>query len=190
MSRAAQDEYAVRSQQRAAAGEAAGRFEGERLPLELKDRKGNRTTFATDEHVRAKTSIEDLQKLSPVFANDGSVTPGNSSGIPDVAAAIVVLSEAAMQESDAQPLGRIVDYEIVGVPPEIMGIGPVPAVRAILGRQNLSLADIDLVEINEAFAAQVIACDRDLHFDEEALNVNGGADPLGHPIGCTARRLT
>jgi acetyl-CoA C-acetyltransferase len=190
ISREEQDEYALRSQQRAAAAVAAGRFEAERLPLELKDRKGNLTTFATDEHVRAKTSIEDLQKLSPVFANDGSVTAGNSSGITDGAAAIVVLSEAARQESDAQPLGRIVDYEIVGVPPEIMGIGPVPAVRAILNRQNLSLADIDLVEINEAFAAQVIACDRDLQFDEETLNVNGGAIALGHPIGCTGVRIT
>src|SRR5258707_15567226 len=190
ISREEQDEYALRSQQRAAAAVAAGRFEAERLPLELKDRKGNLTTFATDEHVRAKTSIEDLQKLSPVFANDGSVTAGNSSGITDGAAAIVVLSEAAIQESDAQPLVRIVDYEIVGVPPEIMGIGPVPAVRSILSRQNLSLADIDLVEINEAFAAQVIACDRDLQFDEETLNVNGGAIALGHPIGCTGVRIT
>ena len=190
ISREEQDEYALRSQQRAAAAVAAGRFEAERLPLELKDRKGNLTTFATDEHVRAKTSIEDLQKLSPVFANDGSVTAGNSSGITDGAAAIVVLSEAAIQESDAQPLGRIVDYEIVGVPPEIMGIGPIPAVRAILSRQNLSLADIDLVEINEAFAAQVIACDRDLQFDPETLNVNGGAIALGHPIGCTGIRIT
>jgi len=190
ISREEQDEYALRSQQRAAAAVAAGRFEAERLPLELKDRKGNLTTFATDEHVRAKTSIEDLQKLSPVFANDGSVTAGNSSGITDGAAAIVVLSEAAIQESDAQPLVRIVDYEIVGVPPEIMGIGPVPAVRSILSRQNLSLADIDLVEINEAFAAQVIACDRDLQFDDETLNVNGGAIALGHPIGCTGVRIT
>jgi acetyl-CoA C-acetyltransferase len=102
----------------------------------------------------------------------------------------MVLSEAALQDSDAEPLGRIVDYEIVGVPPEIMGIGPVPAVRAILDRQNLSLAEIDLVEINEAFAAQVIACDRDLQFEPETLNVNGGAIALGHPIGCTGVRIT
>jgi acetyl-CoA C-acetyltransferase len=193
VSRDEQDEFALRSQQRAAAAIAAGRFETELLPLELKDRKGpngDATMFARDEHVRAQTSIEDLQKLAPVFAKDGSVTAGNSSGITDGAASIVVLSEAALQESDAEPLGRIVDYEIVGVPPEIMGIGPVPAVRAILSRQNLSLADIDLVEINEAFAAQVIACDRDLQFDEETLNVNGGAIALGHPIGCTGVRIT
>lgn len=189
VSRDEQDEYALRSQQRAAAAIAAGRFEAERLPLELKDRKGNVTMFATDEHVRATTSIEDLQKLAPVFAPDGTVTAGNSSGITDGAAAITVLSEAALKASDAQPLARIVDYEIIGVPPEIMGIGPVPAVRAVLARQDLSLAEVDLVEINEAFAAQVIACDRDLQFDPERLNPNGGAIALGHPIGCTGVRI-
>jgi acetyl-CoA C-acetyltransferase len=189
ISRDEQDEYALRSQQRAAAAIAAGRFEAERFPLELKDRKGNVTMFTTDEHVRTGTSIADLQKLAPVFAKDGTVTAGNSSGITDGAAAIMVLSEAALKESDAEPLARIVDYEIVGVPPEIMGIGPVPAVRAVLARQNLSLAEVDLVEINEAFAAQVIACDRDLKFDPERLNPNGGAIALGHPIGCTGVRI-
>src|SRR6266550_889939 len=190
ISRDEQDEYALRSQQRAAAAIAAGRFEAERLSLELKDRKGNVTMFATDEHIRAKTSIEDLQKLAPVFANDGTVTAGNSSGITDGAAAITVLSEEALKESGAEPLARIVDYEIVGVPPEIMGIGPVPATRAILDRQKLKLDDIDLIELNEAFAAQVIACDRDLQFDACRLNVNGGAIALGHPIGCTGVRIT
>jgi acetyl-CoA C-acetyltransferase len=190
ISRDEQDEYALRSQQRAAAAGAAGRFDAELFPLELKDRKGHVTMFATDEHVRAKTTIEDLQKLSPVFADDGSVTAGNSSGITDGAAAITVMSEAALEETDAEPLARIVDYEIVGVPPEIMGIGPVPAVRAILDRQKLTLADIDLVELNEAFAAQVLACDRDLQFDPERLNPNGGAIALGHPIGCTGVRIT
>jgi acetyl-CoA C-acetyltransferase len=190
ISRDEQDEFALRSQQRAAAAIAAGRFDTERLPLELKDRKGNVTMFATDEHVRQNTSIEDLQKLAPVFAKDGTVTAGNSSGITDGAAAITVLSEAALQASDAEPLARIVDYEIVGVPPEIMGIGPVPAVRAILARRNIALDDIDLIEINEAFAAQVIGCDRDLRFDPERLNVNGGAIALGHPIGCTGVRIT
>jgi acetyl-CoA C-acetyltransferase len=189
ISRDEQDEYALRSQQRAAAAIAAGRFDDERVPLELKDRKGNVTMFTTDEHVRVGTSIADLQKLAPVFAKDGTVTAGNSSGITDGAAAIIVLSEAALKESDAEPLARIVDYEIVGVPPEIMGIGPVPAVSAVLARQNLSLAEVDLVEINEAFAAQVIACDRDLHFDPERLNPNGGAIALGHPIGCTGVRI-
>ena len=190
ISREQQDDYALRSQQRAAAAAAAGRFDDERLPLELKDRKGNVTMFATDEHVRAKTTLEDLQRLGPVFAKDGTVTAGNSSGITDGGAAITVLSEIALRDADAEPLARIVDYEIVGVPPEIMGIGPVPAVRAILARQDLSLDEIDLVEINEAFAAQVIACDRDLQFDPERLNPNGGAIALGHPIGCTGVRIT
>jgi acetyl-CoA C-acetyltransferase len=118
------------------------------------------------------------------------VTAGNSSGITDGAAAITVMSASALENTGAEPLGQIVDYEIVGVPPEIMGIGPVPAVRAILERQELSLDDIDLIELNEAFAAQVLACDRDLQFDPERLNPNGGAIALGHPIGCTGVRIT
>ena len=193
ISRDEQDEYALRSQQRAAAAITTGRFEAELFPLELKDRKGPKgdaTIFARDEHVREKTSIEDLQKLAPVFANDGSVTAGNSSGITDGAAAILVMSEEGFEETDAEPLARIVDYEIVGVPPEIMGIGPVPAVKAILDRQRLSIADVDLIELNEAFAAQVLACDRELQFDPEGLNPNGGAIALGHPIGCTGVRIT
>ena len=218
-----QDEYALRSQQRAASAIATGRFAAEILPLELNsaapnslspweragvrgearaattrhpnplpkgEGKSNGVSFATDEHVRVKTTIEDLRKLPSVFAKDGTVTAGNSSGITDGAAAVVVMSEKAVQESDTEPLARIVDYEIVGVPPEIMGIGPVPATRTVLKRQKLSLADIDLIELNEAFAAQVIACDRDLQFDQERLNVNGGAIALGHPIGCTGVRIT
>jgi len=190
ISRDEQDEYALRTQQRAAAAIAAGSFAAEVLPLELKDRKGNVTLFAKDEHVRATTEIEDLRRLKPVFSKDGTVTAGNSSGITDGAAAVMVISEAALKGSVAEPLARIVDYEIVGVPPEIMGIGPVPAVRAVLARQKLSLSDIDLIELNEAFAAQVIACDRELQFDSERLNVNGGAIALGHPIGCTGVRIT
>jgi len=146
--------------------------------------------FAKDEHVRATTTIDDLRRLKPVFSKDGTVTAGNSSGITDGAAAIMVMSEAALKESGAEPQARIVDYEVVGVVPEIMGIGPVPAIRALLKRQQLSLADIDLVELNEAFAAQVIACDRELQFDPERLNINGGAIALGHPIGCTGVRIT
>lgn len=190
ISRDEQDEYALRSQQRAAAAVSAGRFDAEVMPLELKGRKGDVTVFATDEHVRATTTIEDLSKLKPVFSKDGTVTAGNSSGITDGAAAISVLSEAALNESGAEPLARIVDYEIVGVQPDIMGIGPVPAVRAVLERQKLRIADLDLIELNEAFAAQVIACDRELRFDPERLNVNGGAIALGHPIGCTGVRIT
>jgi acetyl-CoA C-acetyltransferase len=184
-----QDEYALRSQQRAAAAIDAGKFVDEVVPLELKDRKGNIAAFTKDEHVRGDTSIERLRKLQPVFSKNGTVTAGNSSGITDGAAAMIVMSEEAVKASGAEPLARIVDYEIVGVPPEIMGIGPVPATRAILERNKLMLEEIDLVELNEAFAAQVIACDRDLQFDQERLNVNGGAIALGHPIGCTGVRI-
>jgi acetyl-CoA C-acetyltransferase len=189
ISRLEQDEYALRSQARASAAIAAGHFNDEILPLEIKAKKGV-TAFAHDEHVRGETTIESLRKLPAVFAKDGTVTAGNSSGITDGAAAVVVMSEAALQQSGAEPLARVVDYEIVGVAPEIMGIGPVPAVRALLERQQLKLSDIDLIELNEAFAAQVIACDRDLQFDHERLNVNGGAIALGHPIGCTGTRIT
>lgn len=185
-----QDEYALRSQQRAAAAIASGRFDAEIVPLELKGRKGEVKVFDRDEHPRANATAEDLKKLAPVFSKDGTITAGNSSGITDGAAAVVVMSEDALKLSGAEPLARIVDYEIVGVPPEIMGIGPVPATRALLARQKLSLHDLDLIELNEAFAAQVIACDRELQFDAEKLNVNGGAIALGHPIGCTGVRIT
>jgi len=190
ISRDEQDEFALRSQQRAAAAIAAGIFNDEVMALEIKDRKGKSTAFATDEHVRPDTTIESLRKLAPVFSKDGSVTAGNASGITDGAAAVVVMSESALKASSAKPLARLVDYEIVGVPPEIMGIGPVPATRAILARQKLELSEIDLIELNEAFAAQVIACDRELQIDPERLNVNGGAIALGHPIGCTGVRIT
>jgi len=198
ISREEQDEYALRSQKRAAAASAACRFSDEIVPVELQaNRRGSSPTvregstlFATDEHVRADTTIESLSKLAPVFSKDGTVTAGNSSGITDGAAAVMVMSESALKVSSAEPLARVVDYEIVGVPAEIMGIGPVPATRAILERQKLALSDIDLIELNEAFAAQVIACDRELQFDQERLNVNGGAIALGHPIGCTGVRIT
>ena len=190
ISREEQDRFALRSQQRAQMAIESNRFDDEVLPLEIKDRKDGTVRFARDEHYRPNTTIQDLGKLPPVFSKDGSVTAGNSSGITDGAAAVVVMNEDALKESGAEPQARIVDYDIVGVAPEIMGIGPVPAVRALLKRQKLSLSDIDLVELNEAFAAQVIACDRELHFDPESLNVNGGAIALGHPIGCTGVRIT
>jgi acetyl-CoA C-acetyltransferase len=190
ISRDEQDEYALRSQQRAEAAINAGRLDDEIVPLEIKGRKGEVQSFARDEHYRAGTTIESLRKLPPVFSKEGTVTAGNSSGITDGAAALVVMSEEMLKESGAEAEARIVDYEITGVAPEIMGIGPVPAVRALLDRQKLSLDEIDLIELNEAFAAQVIACDRDLGFDAERLNVNGGAIALGHPIGCTGVRIT
>ncbi len=189
ISRQEQDEFALRSQQRAEAAIASGRFNDEVMALEISGKKET-TSFAKDEHCRAGTTIQDLAKLPPVFYKDGSVTAGNSSGITDGAAAVVVLSEEGLKRFGARPQARIVDYEICGVAPEIMGIGPVPAVRALLKRQNLDLSDVDLIELNEAFAAQVIACDRELHFDADKLNVNGGAIALGHPIGCTGVRIT
>jgi acetyl-CoA C-acetyltransferase len=188
-----QDAFALRSQQRAAAAIDSGRFDAEITPVAIKGRRGEALTLERDEHPRADTTIETLRKLPPVFDRQtGTVTAGNSSGITDGAAAVVVLGEEALKETarGVEPLARIVDYEIAGVAPEVMGIGPVPAVRALLARQNLTLADIDLVELNEAFAAQVIACDRELGFDAARLNVNGGSIALGHPIGCTGVRIT
>ena len=192
ISREEQDAYALRSQQRAAAAIESGRFDAEIVPVELKGRKGEALTFSRDEHPRADTTPEALKKLSPVFYKDGTVTAGNSSGITDGAAAVVVIGEEALDAARGrvEPLARVVDYEFAGVAPEVMGVGPVPAVRRLLERQRQTLDDVDLVELNEAFAAQVIACDRELGFDAERLNVNGGAIALGHPIGCTGVRIT
>ncbi len=190
ISRVEQDEYALRSQQRAQAAIESGRFDSETVTLEIRGRKGETKEFSRDEHPRAGTTQRDLEKLPPVFSKDGTVTAGNSSGITDGAAAVMVLSEDALKKSGAEPDARVVDYEVTGVAPEIMGIGPVPAIRSLLARQQLSLVDVDLVELNEAFAAQVIACDRELGFDADRLNVNGGAIAIGHPIGCTGVRIT
>ena len=190
ISREEQDEFALSSQQKAETAIKSGRFKEEVRSLEVTGRKNETTIFAQDEHCRAGTTLADLAKLPPVFYKDGSVTAGNSSGITDGAAALVVLSEDGVKRAGIKPQARVVDYEIAGVAPDIMGIGPVPAVRALLARQNLTLDQIDLIELNEAFAAQVIACDRELKFDAERLNVNGGAIALGHPIGCTGVRIT
>ena len=189
ISREEQDEYALRTQQRAEAANGAGRFDDEIVPVEIRGRKGEVTVFARDEHYRPGTTIEALGKLAPVFSKDGTVTAGNSSGITDGAASLIVMGEESLKECGVDPEARIVDYEITGVAPEIMGIGPVTAVRNLLARQKMRLDDVDLIELNEAFAAQVIACDRDLGFDPEKLNVNGGAIALGHPIGCTGVRI-
>jgi acetyl-CoA C-acetyltransferase len=190
ISRQEQDEFALRSQQKAQWSIESGRFNDEVMTLEVSGKKGETTKFAQDEHCRAGTTLQDLAKLPPVFSKDGSVTAGNSSGITDGAAAVVVLSEQGVKRFGTTPQARIVDYEICGVAPEIMGIGPVPAVRTLLERQRRALSDIDLIELNEAFAAQVIACDRELNLDADRLNVNGGAIALGHPIGCTGVRIT
>ena len=190
ISRTEQDEFALRSQQRAQAAVEAGRFQSEVCSLAIEGRKGAVTQFSSDEHPRANTTRQDLAKLDPVFSKEGTVTAGNSSGITDGAAAVTVLSEEAIKEFGSSAQARLVDYEIAGVAPHIMGIGPVPAIRTLLGRQKLTLDDIDLIELNEAFAAQVIACDRELGFDSDKLNVNGGSIALGHPIGCTGVRIT
>jgi acetyl-CoA C-acetyltransferase len=185
-----QDNYALRSQQRAQAAIETGRFDSEIVPLEIKRRKGEIVSFSRDEHARAGTTLQDIARLAPVFSKEGTVTAGNSSGITDGAAAVVVMSEETLERSGTVPQARLIDYEVTGVAPEIMGIGPVPAIRTLLARQELALKDIDLIELNEAFAAQVIACDRELSFDPDRLNTNGGAIALGHPIGCTGVRIT
>jgi len=189
ISRREQDEYALRSQLRAEAATIAGRFQNEVVPLNIADRRGSNVAFATDEHIRPGATIEAMAKLPPVFSKEGTVTAGNSSGITDGAAALLVLSDALAKSHNLTPQARLVDYEIAGVDPRVMGIGPVPAIRKLLARCKLTLAEIGLVELNEAFAAQVLACDRELHFDPEGLNVNGGAIALGHPIGCTGARI-
>lgn len=184
-----QDEYAAESQRRAVAAESAGRFAAERISLELAGRNGATVAFDNDEHVRADADAAAMAKLRPVFSKTGTVTAGNASGITDGASAMVLLTDEALDEAGAESLGRVVDYEISGVDPARMGIGPVPATRRLLERRGLTLADIDVVELNEAFAAQVLACDRELGFDRERLNPNGGSIALGHPIGCTGSRI-
>jgi acetyl-CoA C-acetyltransferase len=188
-----QDAFALESQRRAARATSESRFQREIVPIEKADKKGNVTRVEKDEHIRADTTLESLAKLPPVFAakgsNAGTITAGNSSGITDGAAAVVLASEDKVRELDLKPLARIVDATIAAVDPRVMGIGPVPAVRALTARTGTAVQDYAAVELNEAFAAQVLACDRDLHFDRARLNPNGGAIALGHPIGCTGARI-
>jgi len=184
-----QDEFALASQNRAAAALAADRFKEEVAPVTIEMKKGSQV-FARDEHPFPDASMEKLAKLAPVFSKTGTITAGNSSGITDGAAAVVVASESFAQKNNLKPLARILAVSSAGVDPRIMGIGPVPAMRRMEQKHGLRLADFDLVELNEAFAAQVLACDRELHFDGAKLNVNGGAIALGHPIGCTGTRIT
>jgi acetyl-CoA C-acetyltransferase len=189
ISRNEQDQYALRSQRRAEAAVSEGRFQSEVGPLSVMDRKGNKIAFSTDEHIRNGATIEALEKLPPVFSAEGTITAGNSSGITDGAAAMLIVSGEFAAARAVEPQARLIDYEVAGVDPRVMGIGPVPAIGKLLERRKLSLSDIDLVELNEAFAAQVLACDRELRFDHDRLNVNGGAIALGHPIGCTGARI-
>ena len=189
ISREEQDGFALRSQQKAALAQSEGRFDSQIVPVEVRQGKTS-TVVSKDEHPRADTTIEALRKLAPVFKrSEGTVTAGNSSGITDGAAAVLVCSEAQVKTLKAPPLVRILGVAAAGVDPKIMGIGVVPATRSLLARLKMKLEDFDLIEANEAFAAQVIACDRELRFDPEKLNVNGGSIALGHPIGCTGTRI-
>ena len=187
ISRQACDEYALRSQQAWAAAQEGGRFKEEIAPIELKSKKGT-TLFAVDEHPRA-TTPEQLAKLSPVFKKDGVVTAGNASGICDGAAALVLCSKEAGQKHGWTPLARIQNWGVAGCDPKIMGIGPVPAVRRALDRQGTKLADYDLVEVNEAFAPQYLAVEKELGLDRARTNVDGGAIALGHPLGASGARI-
>lgn len=189
ISREESDRYASQSQQRCEAARRSGRFKDEIVPVEVPGRKGQVSTISEDEHPRDGVTPESLAKLPPVFRKDGTVHAGNSSGITDGAAAVVVLSEEKAQELGVEPMARIVGYASAGVDPAIMGIGPVPVVKKLLDKTGLSLNDIDLIELNEAFASQVLACHKELDFDLERVNVNGGAISLGHPIGATGTRL-
>jgi len=186
--RAEQDEYALASHRRAARAWAEGRFAREVIPVAVGEGK-RAVTVERDEHFRADASLEEMAKLKPVFRKDGTITAGNASAITDGAAAILVLSEAATGRHGVAPQAVIIGATAVGVDPGRMGIGPVPAVRKLLERFRLELGAIDVVELNEAFASQVLACDRELHFDRERLNPNGGAIALGHPTGCSGTRI-
>jgi acetyl-CoA acetyltransferase family protein len=186
--RDAQDEYALRSQQAAKRALDAGVFAEEITPVEIKSRKGA-TIFDRDDHMRPETTLEGLAKLRPAFSKDGFVTAGNASGIVDGAASLVIADEDFVRSKNLQPLGRIVSWAYAGVEPEIMGIGPVPASLQALERAGLKLSDMDLVEVNEAFAAQYLAVEQELGLDREKTNVNGGAIALGHPLAATGTRL-
>ncbi len=189
ITREEQDAYALSSQERAQRAVESGRFADEIVPVTVKDKRGNKQ-FTTDEHPRFDTTAASLATLPPVFSKGGTVTAGNASGITDGAAALVLVSEDRLKRAIARPLARIAGYSTAGVDPRVMGIGPVPAVEKLLKKTGRRLEDFNLIELNEAFAAQVLACDRELHFDRERLNVNGGAIALGHPIGCTGARIT
>ncbi len=189
ISRQEQDAYALSSQQRAQRAIQSGGFMEETVPVTVMEKKGERS-FEIDEHPRFNTTPETLAKLPPVFSKSGTITAGNSSGITDAGAALVLVSKERVKRAAQPPLARLAEHTTVGVDPRMMGIGPVPAVQKLLRKTGRRLSDYDVVELNEAFAAQVLACDRELHFDRDRLNPNGGAIALGHPIGCTGARIT
>ena len=184
-----QDQFALCSQKRAEAALNSGRFSAEIAAVTIESKKGSQV-FSRDEHIFLDATLEKMAKLSPVFSKTGTITAGNSSGITDGAAALVLASEQFVKQNNLRPLARIVAVTSVGVDPRTMGIGPVPAMQKLQQKTGIAIGDFDLIELNEAFAAQVLACDRELHFDREKLNVNGGAIALGHPIGATGARIT
>jgi 3-oxoadipyl-CoA thiolase len=190
ISREAQDAFALESQQRTSAAQSAGRFQDEIMPVEVPGhRKGETSLFAQDEHPRPDTTLEKLARLKPAFKAGGSVTAGNSSGINDGAAALVIMSYQQARDRGLRPLARIVSTASAGVDPAYMGIGPIPASRKALERAGLAVNDLQLVELNEAFASQSLACIQDLELDPARVNVNGGAIALGHPLGASGARL-
>ena len=197
VSRQAQDEFALRSHQRAAAAYEKGYFQEEILPIEFEEvspgaqgPERQSFVFDRDEHLRPDTSLEALAKLKPVFKRNGTVTAGNASPLSDGAAGVIIMERGKAEDLNIQPLVKFVSFNVGGVRPDIMGVGPVAAVPRVLKRTGMSLDDIDIIELNEAFAAQSVAVIRELDFDEEKTNVNGGAIALGHPLGCTGAKLT
>jgi acetyl-CoA C-acetyltransferase len=189
ITREEQDAYALESHRRAAKAIAQGHFVSQIVPVEVKSRKGS-TMYAADEHVRPEVKPEDLQKLRAAFKKDGTVTAGNASGINDAAAAIVMMEAGAAQKAGCKPIARLVAYAHAGVEPQLMGLGPTPAVRRVFEKAGLKPADMDVIESNEAFAVQAMAVTRDLGLDPAKVNPNGGAVALGHPIGATGAILT
>ena len=189
VTREAQDTFAAASQARAAAAIEACRFSDEIVPVSVPQRKGDPVIVETDEHPRPGTTAEALARLRPVFENDGTVTAGNSSGINDGAAALLVVSSERGKELGLEPMARVVAAAVAGVEPHRMGIGPVPASRSVLARAGWTVDDLELVELNEAFAAQALPCMWELGLDAETVNVNGGAIALGHPVGCSGARI-
>ena len=189
ITREEQDQYALCSQQRAERALNAGRFNDEIVPVTIESKKGTQVV-TRDEHPFLGATLEKMAKLPPVFSKTGTITAANSSGITDAAAAVVLASERFVKQHNLKPLARIIGATTAGVDPRYMGIGPVPALHKLRDKFGVAPADASVIELNEAFAAQVLACDREIHFDRDRLNVNGGAIALGHPIGCTGTRIT
>lgn len=189
ISREDQDQFAFDSQRRYKLAAEDGRFSKEIVPVKVAQKKGNPLIVDVDEHPRPETTLADLQKLKPAFRDGGTVTAGNASGINDGAAALLVMSGEKAEQLGLKPIARYVTSAVAGVDPAYMGLGPVPATRKVLDRAGLKISDLDLVELNEAFAAQVLACAGELEIDRSRLNVNGGAIALGHPLGCSGARI-